>query len=111
MRTAAYDPSRNKKRSPKPRPKTLAVQSNGTAAKPCLATPADGPSSPRAESVAAKEEPESSAEVAGDNLGSREGSDADLSRVGGPLEAATPTASGLDELATVAVMGIILLSI
>ena len=32
MRTAAYDPSRNKKkstRSPKPRPKTLAVQSNG----------------------------------------------------------------------------------
>ena len=50
MRTAAYDPSRNKKknRSPKPRPKTLAVQSNGapksgltveTPLSPCIETP------------------------------------------------------------------------
>ena len=50
MRTAAYDPSRNKKksRSPKPRPKTLAVHSNGTSktglvvetpSSPCVDTP------------------------------------------------------------------------
>lgn len=50
MRTAAYDPSRNKKksRSPKPRPKTLAVNTNGTSksgqaveapVSPCVETP------------------------------------------------------------------------
>lgn len=54
MRTAAYDPSRNKKksRSPKPRPKTLAVQSNGSAKS---GSTAESPSTPCTETLTTKE--------------------------------------------------------
>ena len=54
MRTAAYDPSRNKKksRSPKPRPKTLAVVSNGSNK---TGLPVETPSSPCVETPPSKE--------------------------------------------------------
>ena len=58
MRTAAYDPSRNKKksRSPKPRPKTLAVHSNGTSK---IGLTVETPSSPCVDTPTTKESTES----------------------------------------------------